>query len=156
MCSVVRISCQPTFVEVVMGYRNYPPPSPKLIGYDPVRDLPADHLARLVELVVEECVEPQPKAHGRGQAEFDPRLLIKVLVYGYATGVRSSRRLEQNCDESLPYLYLSRGDTPSYRTLCTARVALGRPLEAVWIGLFTVAAAAGIKRIGHLAVDSSK
>jgi hypothetical protein len=79
-----------------------------------------------------------------------------VLVYGYATGVRSSRQLERHCRESLPYLFLTRGDAPSYRTLCTARTEQGEFLEAVWEGLFAVAAAVGLERLGRIVVDSTK
>ena len=128
-----------------MSYRSHPSPTPLLFGYDPVRDLPADHLARLVEQVVEASVSPPQRPRRRGQPAFDPRLPIKVLVYGYATGQRSSRQLERLCHESLPYLFLTRGDAPSYRTLCTVRVEQGALIEAVWVSLFAVAQAAGLK-----------
>jgi transposase len=139
-----------------MSYRPYLPPTPLLFGYDPVRDLPPDHLARLVEQVVEASVTPPRRRRQPGQPAYDPRLSIKVLVYGYATGQRSSRQLERLCGESLPYLFLTRGDTPSYRTLCTVRVEQGEAIEAVWVSLFAVAQAAGLKRLGHIVVDSTK
>src|SRR5260370_42680412 len=126
-----------------MSYPPYAPPAPLLIGYDPVCDLPPDHLARLVEAVVEEAITVPRHPYGPGNAPFDPRLPIKVLVYGYATGVRSSRRLEQSCGESLPYLFLTRGDTPSYRTLCRTRVEASQLIEQVWGSLFAVAGGAG-------------
>jgi hypothetical protein len=78
------------------------------------------------------------------------------LVYSYCIGVRSSRVMERNCQESLPYLFLTRDDAPSYRTLCTARNQQGDYVEAVWLGLFSVAAASGIDRLGRIAVDSTK
>jgi hypothetical protein len=127
-----------------------------LFGYDPFRDLPTDHLARLVEQVVEASLTPKRRPAGPGQPPFDPRLPIKVLVYGYATGQRSSRQLERLCDESLPYLFLTRGDTPSYRTLCSVRVEQSELIEQVWIDLFAVAADVGLKRLGHIVVDSTK
>jgi len=139
-----------------MSYRPYAPPSPLLIGYDPFRDLAPDHLARLVEAVVEEAITVPPDPPGPGQPPFDPRLPLKVLVYGYATGIRSSRRLAQLCAESLPYLFLTRGDTPGYRTLCRTRVDQSELIEQVWISLFTVAGERGLKRLGHLVVDSTK
>lgn len=138
------------------GYRAYTPPQPLLVGYDPVRDLPAEHLARLVEQVVEDAIHPAPRRRVEGQPPYDPRLCLKVLLYGYATGVRSSRRLEQHCRESLPYLYLTRGDTPSYRTLAAVRKTRTAELEAVWEGLLAVGAAAQIHRLGQIVVDSSR
>src|SRR5206468_935653 len=86
----------------------------------------------LVYQVVEAAVRPAVRPSGPGQPPFDPRLCVKVLVYGYATGIRSSRRLEQLCAESLPYLYLTRGDTPSYHTLCTARTEQEVSIKQVW------------------------
>jgi transposase len=139
-----------------MSYRLYPPPTPLLIGYDPVADLPPDHLARLVEAVVEETLTVPSHPPGPGQPPFDPRLPIKVLVYGYATGLRSSRRLAQACAESLPYLFLTRGDTPSYKTLCRTRVEQTEAIEQVWVGLFAVAERCGLQRLGQIVIDSTK
>jgi hypothetical protein len=83
-------------------------------------------------------------------------LCLKVLIYGYATGVRSSRQLEKHCNESLPYLFLTRGDTPSYRTLCSFRIECRDLLEKVWIEAFAVAKSLGLKRMGRIVVDSTK
>jgi transposase len=138
------------------GYRRHSAPQAMLFGYDPVRDLPADHLARLVEAVVNDAVKPPLKGEKGGQPAYDPRLCLKVLLYGYCTGLRSSRRLEQNCRESLPYLFLTRGDTPSYRTLCYARVHDQEQLAQAWEGLFAIAAEVGLKRVGKVVIDSTK
>ncbi len=137
-------------------YRPHPAPAPLLIGYDPVRDLPPDHLARLVEYVVEESVTPKRRRVTPGQPAYDPRLCVKVLVYGYATGIRSSRQLERLCSESLPYLFLTRGEAPSYRTLCTGRHEYQQALEEVWISLLSVGESLGLKRLGRITVDSTK
>jgi transposase len=139
-----------------MSYRPYSPPTPLLFGYDPVRDLPPDHLARLVEEVVEESVRIAPRPRRQGQPPYDPRLCLKVLLYGYATGIRSSRKLEQLCRESLPYLYLTRGDAPSYRTLCTVRLEEKELIEEVYVGLFAVGETLGLKRVGRITIDSTK
>jgi transposase len=139
-----------------MPYRPYAPPAPLLFGYDPERDLPQDHLARLVERVVEESLPPKYRPAGSGQPPFDPRLCAKVLIYGYATGVRSSRQLERLCQESLPYLFLTRGDAPSYRTLCSFRVHHSDLIQTVWVGMFAIAQQVGIARLGRIVVDSSK
>lgn len=139
-----------------MSYRPHPEPTPLLFGYDPVRDLPQDHLARLVESVVEETIRPMVRPKGPGAPPFDPRVCVKVLVYGYATGIRSSRQLERSSQESLPYLFLCRGDAPSYRTLCTARIEQKDLIEQVWVGLFAVASRVGIERMGKITIDSTK
>jgi transposase len=139
-----------------MCTRPHPPSMPLLFGYDPEMDISSDHLARLVEQVVETFVAGGSHRPKRGRPAFDLRLCIKVLVFGYATGVRSSRQLERLCREHLAYLYLTRGDTPCYRTLCSVRVYQRKLLEEVWQGLFAVAAAHRIGRLGRIVVDSSK
>ena len=138
-----------------MAYRRYDAADRLLIGYDPF-DLPEDHLVRLVELITEEVVNLDSKPVGPGQPRFDPRLPVKVLVYGYAIGLRSSRQLEKACRETLPFLLLTRGDCPSYRTLCSARVKYEQLIEEVWIHLFSTAEQMGIKRLGRIVVDSTK
>lgn len=139
-----------------MSYRPYGPPSPLLIGLDPFYEVAADHLARLIEFVVEETVSAKPHPFGPGQRPFDPRLCVKVLMLGYATGVRSSRAMERLCEESLPYRLLTRGDTPSYRTLCFARLNLAAELEAAFVGLFAIAEELGMRRLGRLTLDATK
>lgn len=126
------------------------------MGYDPARDLPADHLARLVDQVVDEAVPAQGERVGPGQPSYPPRMYAKVLIYGYATGERSSRRLEQCCEESLPYLFLTRGEHPSYRSLCRFRVEGKETLEAAWLQVFAVAARLKLPRVGRVVVDTSK
>src|SRR5439155_27040630 len=55
-----------------------------------------------------------------------------------------------------PYLFLTRGDTPSFKTLCTVRLEETERLEQVWLGLFSVAKAVKLERLGHIVVDSTK
>ena len=139
-----------------MSFRAYPKPAPRRIGYDPVKDLPRNHLAWLIEGTVEDALQNKVLPAHVGQPPFDPRLCTKVLIYGYATGIRSSRQLERNCRENLPFLLLTRGDTPSYRTLCSFRIEHADLIEEVWVQLFAVAKELGFKRMGRLVIDSSK
>jgi transposase len=139
-----------------MSYRAYPSPTPGFFGYDPVQDLPLDHLARLIEFVIEESIHPPAIGNIRGRQPFDPRLLAKVLLYGYSTGIRSSRQLERLCNESLPFLFLTRGDTPCYRTICTFRTDQSALIQAAWTALFELAAHAGMDRVGQITIDSTK
>jgi hypothetical protein len=139
-----------------MSYREYGLPGPLLIGYDPEMVLADEHLARLVEGVVEEAIGQPQTWVSRGNPAYDPRLCLKVLVYGYATGVRSSRQLERLCRENLAFLYLSRGAAPSYHTLCTARTSLKEGLDEVWVTLLATAEQSGISRVGRITIDSTK
>ena len=142
--------------ETALPYRDYPPLGPSLLGYDPVLELPADHLARLVDQIVDQTVVVARRKPKPGCVPYDPRLCLKVLVYGYSLGMRSSRQLEEMCRDRLSFKLLTRGHTPSYHTLCNARNQQKDHLEAIWVGLFKVAEASGIKRCGRIVVDSSK
>src|SRR5712691_1696627 len=139
-----------------MPYRPYPPPLPLAAFRALIEELPADHLARLVEQVVEAVVVPPPRPPRKGNVPYDPRVAVKVLVYGYATGTRSSRQRERLCRENRAYLFLTRGQAPCSHTLCTARVDEKAPLEAVWVALFGVAARLGLQRVGHGVIDSTQ
>lgn len=138
------------------AFRPHPPPGPLLLGYDPVTELPENHLARFVEAAVQAAIETPRQPLGKGQPAFDLRLCIKVLIYAYCTGIRSSRQMERMCREALPFLYLTRGDTPCYRTLCNARKSYSKEINDVWSCLYAAAAEAGIKRMGRVYIDSTK
>ena len=138
-----------------MSFRLHPAPTGMLFGYDPI-DLPPNHLVWLVERVVDEALQHATPIRKKGQPAYDPRLCAKVLIYGYATGIRSSRQLQRLCQDSLAFLLLTRGDTPSYRTLCYFRVENAPLIEVVWTALFEVAKEVGLQRLGKITVDSSK
>jgi len=138
------------------GYKPYPPAGPLLIGYDPFRDLPPDHLAWLVDEVVDQSVTPPPKPVGAGQPERDPRLLLKVVLYSCLTGVHSSRRMAQNCSESLPYLLLVRDERPCHTSLATARRSNKALLTELFCRLKQLAKQIGLPFLGRITIDSSK
>ena len=142
--------------SIEMGYKPHPELAPRLIGYDPHVELPADHLCRFVDEVVDKYAIVPEKEPGPGQPEYDPRALFKVLLFGYTTGVFSSRRLAQNCYESLPYMLLVRDDRPSYRVICDARVDHYEELDWLWYCLFDVAVQHKLPFLGKIAVDSCK
>jgi hypothetical protein len=83
-------------------------------------------------------------------------MLIKLLVFAYATGTFSSRRIVQNCNEHLAYLFLSRGQRPCFRTICAARTDYAAYLKEVWLTLLATAASEGMSTAGKIAVDATR
>lgn len=138
------------------GYKDHPALEPRLIGYDPVVDLASDHLARLVDAVVDKFVCVQPKAVSAGQPERSPRVLLKVVLYSCLTGVHSSRRMASNCHESLPYLLLVRDDRPCHTVLADTRRLEGDLLRVLFGRLQEFAMKVGMPFLGRIAIDSSK
>jgi transposase len=138
-----------------MPYKEHAPAGPALLGYDPWSELPEDHLARLVDKVVDSVEVPEERS-GLGQSGYHPHLLAKVLLYAYATGVFSSRRMDANCGDSLAYLYLTRGSRPSYHVLSDSRTLYKDLLERVWLALLATASSEGMPRVGRIDVDATR
>ena len=138
-----------------MGFKAHPPSGPLLVGLDPETELGQDHLARFIDAVVDAAGCPEAPS-GPGQPGYHPRMLAKVSMYAYSTGVHSSRRIEQNCREHLAYVFLARDDRPSYHTISTARVEFREYFESIWLHLLATASQNGITALGRIAIDSTK
>ena len=86
--------------------------------------LPDDHLAKLVLLIVERLnLEKIINKYSEiGQRPFDPKMLIAILFYGYARGIRSSRKLEQACVERVDFMYIAAKQKPSVVSSLKCRI----------------------------------
>ena len=123
--------------------------------------LPDDHLARFVVDVVsaldlDSIYASYREKDGRGQSAYAPEMMVRLLLYGYATGVYSSRRIEKHTWEDVAFRYLSGDQHPDHATLSEFRK---RHLTAL-AGLFTQAlllcAKAGLVQLGHVSIDGTK
>ena len=85
--------------------------------------LPEDHLARFVVDIVDQLDLSglTRQYRGAGSAAYHPSMLVALLLYGYATGTYSSRRIEQASYESLAFRYIAANTHPDHDTLCTFR-----------------------------------
>ena len=90
--------------------------------------LPADHLARFVVDIVDqlELSSLSGQYRGSGSRAYHPQMLAALLIYGYATGVASSRRIEQACQESVAFRFIAANTHPDHDTLCAFRRQIGR------------------------------
>jgi transposase len=123
--------------------------------------LPEGHLARfLVDVVsaldLSAIYASYDGKDGRGQSAYAPEMMVRVLLYGYATGVYSSRKIEARTYEDVAFRYLSADQHPDHDTFAEFRK---RHLEAL-AGLFTQALLlcekAGLVKLGHVAIDGTK
>ena len=123
--------------------------------------LPEGHLARfLVDVVSVLDLDPIYASYGekdgRGQSAYAPEMMVRLLLYGYAIGVYSSRKIETRTYEDVAFRYLAGDQHPDHATLAEFRK---RHLTAL-AGLFTQAlllcAKAGLVKLGHVAIDGSK
>jgi transposase len=122
--------------------------------------LPADHLAWFVLDVVDQ-LDLSPflaayRADGHGHPAYDPTMLLGVLLYGYAIGVRSSRQLERRCTEDLAFRVLAGNQAPDHVTIARFRVRHEQALAGFLIESLKLCAAAGLVRLGVVALDGTK
>ena len=123
--------------------------------------LPENHLARFLVDVVEtldlSAIHASYDAgDGRGQSAYAPAMMLRVLLYGYATGTYSSRKIQAKTFEDVAFRFLSADEHPDHSTFAEFRK---RHLEGL-AGLFTQALKlcqkAGLVKLGHVAIDGSK
>lgn len=97
-----------TFKEYIVG-ENFS------IQIDSEDFLTKDHLCRQMEQIVSELDinSIESTYSDRGQNAFHPKLLLSIIFYGYAIGIRSGRKLEAACKENIVFIYLSKGYRPS-------------------------------------------
>jgi transposase len=91
-----------------------------------------------------------------GRPGYHPALLVAVWLYAYALGVTSSRRLEQRIREDLAFRYLAGGATPDYWTLNQFRRRHARAINDLFTQVLEAARDAGLGRLGHVAIDSTR
>jgi transposase len=126
-----------------------------------VRDwLPSDHLAWFVLDVVDQ-LDLHPfltayRADGHGRAAYEPRMLLGVVLYAYCTGVRSSRQIERRCIEDIAFRVLAGNATPDHVTIARFRVRHEQALAGVLVQSLKLCAAAGMVRLGLVALDGTK
>jgi transposase len=123
--------------------------------------LPEGHLARfLLDVVSALDLSTIYKSYqdkdGRGQAAYAPEMMVRLLLYGYARGVYSSRKIQTRTFEDVAFRYLSGDQHPDHATIAEFRK---RHLDAL-SGLFTQAlllcSEAGLVKLGHVAIDGTK
>ena len=120
--------------------------------------LPKDHLCRLVkEVVFSLDTEPIEAMYSfLGQRTYHPKLLLSVLFYGYATGVRSSRKLAERCLSDHIFIYLMQCYTPDHRTISDFRKNNLKEIERYFVDIVRIFSTLGYTQIGKIYLDGTK
>jgi transposase len=120
--------------------------------------LPEAHLARYVATVVEELnlSEIERAYAGRGSDAYHPAMLLSLLIYGYATGTFSSRKIERATYDSLAFRYLACNLHPDHDTLATFRRRFGKQFESAFIQVLQVARENQLSNFGTVSLDGTK
>src|SRR6187551_2322110 len=92
----------------------------------------------------------------RGQPPFHPRMMVALLLYCYATGTRSSRRIMRRCQIDVACRVIVGDDIPDFRTISDFRKTHLERLEALFVEVLKLCALAGLAKVGTIAVDGTK
>ena len=120
--------------------------------------LPQEHLARFVVEVVEglDLRAMSGSYRGSGSASYHPRLLLGVLVYGYATGVFSSRKLERATYDSVAFRFIAANDHPDHDTIATFRRRFLPEIAKLFVQVLLLAREMGLLKLGTVGLDGTK
>jgi len=120
--------------------------------------LPEAHLARYVVDVVEglDLSELERAYAGRGSEAYHPATLLSLLIYGYATGTFSSRKIERATFDSLAFRYIACNRHPDHDTLATFRKRFGKEFQSAFVQVLQVARENQLSRFGTVSLDGTK
>jgi len=143
------------------GYRPVVRDQVFLLPPDMREWLPEDHPVWLVIRVIEAHLDTTAfhagrRTGGAGSAGYDPDMLLTVLVWAYAHGVRSSRRMEQLCGTDVAFRVICGGNRPDHSTLARFRAAFPGAVAALFAEVLRLCARLGMGKLGTVALDGTK
>jgi transposase len=122
--------------------------------------LPAGHLARFVLEVVDQLelggIYGYYRVDGSGRPAHDPAMMVALVLYNYALGVRSSRAIERRCVEDVACRVIAANRAPDHATIARFRVRHEEELSELFFQVLAMCREAGMVRVGTVAVDSTK
>lgn len=122
--------------------------------------LPENHLVYFVVEIIDRLdlrvFYARYEGDGRRNQPFDPAMLVKLLVYGYATGVFSSRKIARKLFEDVAFRMLGAGNFPSHRTICDFRVRHLPELTELFVQVVRLARELGLVKLGVIGLDGTK
>src|SRR6201998_1292981 len=141
-------------------YKTYLPDQDLLLPPS-LRDwLPENHLAYCVSDVVDQldlsAIEAVYEEEDRGQPPYHPRMMTKILLYGYCVGVFSARRIQKRLVEDVAFRVLAAGNQPDFRTISDFRKLHLQALEELFQQVLRLVLEVGALKLGRVALDGSK
>ncbi|WP_198399497.1 transposase, partial [Caballeronia calidae] len=142
------------------SYLPYEPQQQMLLPHALQDWLPEGHLAYYISDTVDSLdlssFHARYASGGPRNQPFHPAMMVKVLVYGYATGVFSSRKLARKLHEDVAFRVLAAGNYPAHRTLCDFRAFHLKELSELFVQVVKLAKECGLVKLGTIAVDGTK
>ena len=141
-------------------YRDWSPDQTYMFPPSPRDWLPEDDLVYfLLDTVATLDLTPifaHYERELRGQPPFHPRMMVALLLYCYATGTRSSRKIMRRCHTDVACRIIVGEDVPDFRTISDFRKTHLARLEGLFVEVLKLCALAGLARVGTIALDGTK
>jgi transposase len=120
--------------------------------------LPPGHLARFIVAIIAllDLSAIYMQYAPRGGEPYAPEILLGLLLYGYATGVFSSRKIERATYESIPFRFIAGGLHPDHDTLANFRKTFLPEVMELFVQVLLVAKEVGALKLGNISLDGSK
>jgi len=120
--------------------------------------LPERHLARfVVEVIAGLDLRAMTGSYrGSGEASYHPQLLLGIIVYGYATGVFSSRKLERATYDSVAFRFIAANEHPDHDTIAAFRRRFLQQIGTLFVQVLGVAREMSVLKMGTVALDGTK
>ena len=116
----------------------------------------AHHVSDMVEALDLRGFYERYEGDGRRNSPYDPTMMVKVLIYGYATGVFSSRKIAKKVEEDVAFRMLAAGNYPQHRTICEFRRRHREEFRRLFVAVVRLAREMGVVKFGTLSVDGTK
>jgi len=143
------------------NYRTYQPEQSYLLPPSLSDWLPENHLAYFISEVVSVLdlsgfYARHEESDPRGNQPFDPAMMLKILIYGYASGTFSSRRMARKLEEDVAFRVLAAGNFPEHRTICDFRKDNLNEFIDLFKQVVQIAKSSGLVKLGRIAIDGTK
>lgn len=142
------------------SYLPYEPHQDLLLPHSLREWLPEDHLAYFVSETIDaldlSAFYKRYEGGGARNQPFHPAMMVKVLIYAYATGVFSSRKIARKLHEDVALRVLAAGNFPKHRTICDFRALHLDELASLLLQVVKLARECGLVKLGTIAVDGTK
>lgn len=96
------------------------------------------------------------RSDGKGQAAYEPSMMVALLLYAYSVGARSSRQIERLCERDIAFKVITANQVPDHSTIARFRQENGRDLERLFTDVLKLCAKAGLVKVGIVALDGTK
>ena len=141
------------------SYRPYGPEQQLLLPEALQEWLPREHMAYFISDVIEKLdlsvIMARYEGEERGDPPYHPRMMVKALLYGYCTGVASSRRIARRLHDDIMFRVLAASNTPDFRTIPDYRRDHLEALSGLFVQVLELCQKAGLVKLGHVALDGT-